>query len=60
VMTSITYLIRLQSDLNEHVKGEYEFRNAWNGTRIITNEMGKSVAPGAAASATTGNSEDTS
>jgi hypothetical protein len=28
VMTSITYLIRLQSDLNEHVKGEYEFRNA--------------------------------
>jgi hypothetical protein len=25
VMTSTTNLIRLQSDLKEHVKGEYEF-----------------------------------
>jgi hypothetical protein len=28
VMTSTTNLIRLQSDLKEHVKGDYEFRNA--------------------------------
>jgi hypothetical protein len=27
VMTSTTHLIRLQSDLKEHVKGEYGFRN---------------------------------
>jgi hypothetical protein len=27
VMTSTTNLIKLQSDLKEHVKGEYEFRN---------------------------------
>jgi hypothetical protein len=27
VMNSTTYLIALQSDLKEHVKGEYEFRN---------------------------------
>jgi hemin uptake protein HemP len=36
VMTSNTNLIRLQSELQEHVKGEYEFRNTRNGTRIIT------------------------
>jgi hypothetical protein len=28
--------IRLQSDLKQHVKGEYDFRNTRNGTRIIT------------------------
>jgi hypothetical protein len=39
VMTSITNLIRLQSDLNAHIKGEYEFRNTRNGTRKITKEM---------------------
>jgi hypothetical protein len=39
VMTSTTNLIRLQSDLKEHVKGEYEFRNTRNGTRIIAKEM---------------------
>jgi hypothetical protein len=38
-MTSATSLIRLQSDLKEHVKGEYEFRNTRNGTRFITKEM---------------------
>jgi hypothetical protein len=27
VMTSTTNLIRLQSDLKDHVKGQYEFRN---------------------------------
>jgi hypothetical protein len=40
-MTSTTNLIRLQSDLNDHVKREYEFRNAWNGTRISTKEITK-------------------
>jgi hypothetical protein len=38
-MTSTTNLIQLQSDLKEHAKGEYEFRNTRNGTRIITIEM---------------------
>jgi hypothetical protein len=35
VMTSTTKIIRLQSDSKEHVKGEHEFRNTRNGTRII-------------------------
>jgi hypothetical protein len=39
VMTSTTNFIRLQSDLKEHVRGEYKFRNTQNGTRIITKEM---------------------
>jgi hypothetical protein len=39
VMTSTTNLIWLQNDLKEHIKGEYEFRNTRNGTRIITKEM---------------------
>jgi hypothetical protein len=39
VMTSTTNLIRLRSDLKEHVKGEHEFRNTRNGTRVITKEM---------------------
>jgi hypothetical protein len=39
VMTSTTKPIRLQSDLKEHVKREYEFRNTRNGTRVITKEM---------------------
>jgi hypothetical protein len=30
-ITSTTNLIRLQSDLKDHVNGEYEFRNARNG-----------------------------
>jgi hypothetical protein len=38
VMTSTTNLIQLQSDLKEHVKGEYEFQNTRNGTRVITKE----------------------
>jgi hypothetical protein len=38
-MTSTANPIRLQSDLKEHVKGEYEHRNTRNGTRIITEEM---------------------
>jgi hypothetical protein len=39
MMTSVTNLIQLQSDLKDHVKGEYEFRNTRNGTCIITKEM---------------------
>jgi hypothetical protein len=39
VMISTTNLIRLQRDLKEYVKGEYEFRNTRNGTRITTKEM---------------------
>jgi hypothetical protein len=39
VTISTTNLIRLQSDFKEHVKGEYEFRNTRNGTRIIKKEM---------------------
>jgi hypothetical protein len=39
VMTSTTNLICLLSDLKEHGKAEYEFRNSRNGTRIITKEM---------------------
>jgi hypothetical protein len=35
MITSTTNLIRLQRDLKEHVKGEYEFRNTRNGTCII-------------------------
>jgi hypothetical protein len=35
LMTSTTNLIRVQGDLKEHVKGEYDFRN----TRIIIKEM---------------------
>jgi hypothetical protein len=39
MMISTTNLIRLQSELKDHVKGEYEFRNTPNGTRTITKEM---------------------
>jgi hypothetical protein len=39
VMTSTTNLIRLQSDLKDHVKGQYEFRNTRNETRIVTKEI---------------------
>jgi hypothetical protein len=39
LMTSTTNLIRLQSDLKEHFRGEYEFQNTRNGTCIITKEM---------------------
>jgi hypothetical protein len=37
--TSTTNLIQLQSDLKEHVRGKYQFRSTYNGTRIITKEM---------------------
>jgi hypothetical protein len=39
VMTYATNLTRLQNDLKDHVKGQYEFRNTRNGTRTITKEM---------------------
>jgi hypothetical protein len=39
VMTFTTNLIGAQRDLKGHVKGEYEFRNIRNGTRILTKEM---------------------
>jgi hypothetical protein len=42
VMTPTTNIIRIQSDLKDHVKGEYEFRNTRNGTRIITKEVADS------------------
>jgi hemin uptake protein HemP len=35
VMISTRNLIRLQSDLKEHVKGEYEFQNTRNGHLVI-------------------------
>jgi DNA replicative helicase MCM subunit Mcm2 (Cdc46/Mcm family) len=44
VMTFTTNLIQLQSDLKEHAKGEYEFRNTRSGTRIITKEMADYLA----------------
>jgi hypothetical protein len=37
--TSTTNLIRLKSDLKDHIKGEYEFQYTQNGTHIITKEM---------------------
>jgi hypothetical protein len=36
VMTSTTNRIRLQSDLKERIRGEYEFRNTRDETRAIT------------------------
>jgi hypothetical protein len=44
MITSTTNLIQLQSDLKEHVKGKYEFRNKRNGTRIIKTEMADYLA----------------
>jgi hypothetical protein len=41
MMIFTTNLIRLQSDLKEHVKGEYEFRNTRQGTRIIEKNGGQ-------------------
>jgi hypothetical protein len=38
-MTSTINLILLQTNLKEHAKGEYEFRNTRTGTRIIKKEM---------------------
>jgi hypothetical protein len=35
-MASTTNLIQLQSDLEDHIKEKYEFRNIRNGARIIT------------------------
>jgi hypothetical protein len=34
MMTTTTKLIQLQSDLKDHVKGQYEFRNTGNGPQI--------------------------
>jgi hypothetical protein len=34
-----TNLIRLQSDLKDHVKGQYEFQNTRNEIRIVTKEI---------------------
>jgi hypothetical protein len=39
MMTSTTKFIRLQSDLKEHVKRQYELRNKRTGTSIITKEI---------------------
>jgi hypothetical protein len=39
MMPSIINLIRLQSDLKDHVKGQREIRNTRNVIRIITKEM---------------------
>jgi hypothetical protein len=36
---TITNFIRLQSELKDHIKEEYELRNTLNGTRLITKEM---------------------
>jgi hypothetical protein len=44
IFTSTTNVIRLQSDLKDHVKGEYEFRNTRHGTSIITNEVADYLA----------------
>jgi hypothetical protein len=42
-MTFTTNLNQLESNLKEHIKGEYEFQNTRNGTRIIK-EMADSSA----------------
>jgi hypothetical protein len=39
VTTFTTNLSRLQSDLKDHVNGQYEFWNRWNGTCIMTKEI---------------------
>jgi hypothetical protein len=39
VMTFATPLVRIQSDIKKHVKGEYEIQNTRNETRIIIKEM---------------------
>jgi hemin uptake protein HemP len=39
IMTSRTNLIQLQSELKEHDKKEYEFRNTRKGTHILTKVM---------------------
>jgi hypothetical protein len=39
ILTSATNLITLQAKLNGLVQGSLEFRNARNGTRVITKEM---------------------
>jgi hypothetical protein len=36
IMTSTTNLIQLQRDVQDHIEGECKFRNAQNGTCIIT------------------------
>jgi hypothetical protein len=37
--TSTTNLIRFQSDLKDHIKGEFKYQYIRNGTHIVTNEM---------------------
>jgi hypothetical protein len=44
VITSTANFIRLQNDLKEHVKGEYEFQNTQNGNRIATKEIANNLA----------------
>jgi hypothetical protein len=44
MMTSTINLIRLQSNLKDHVKREFKYRYTRNGTRIITNEMADYLA----------------
>jgi hypothetical protein len=39
MMTRTIYLILLQSDLKEHIKREFEFKNTGNRTHIITKAM---------------------
>jgi hypothetical protein len=39
VMTTTANLIRLETNLKENVKGEYEFRNAKCGANIIIKGM---------------------
>jgi hypothetical protein len=44
MMTLARNLVRLKSDLKDHVEGEYEFRNTRSQTRIITKEVADSSA----------------
>jgi hypothetical protein len=39
MMTSTINLIQFQSNLKDHIEGEYNFLNTRNGTRIITKEV---------------------
>jgi hypothetical protein len=39
MIISTTNLIQLQSELNDHVKGEHQFRNTRNETHIIRKDM---------------------
>jgi hypothetical protein len=39
IVTFTTNFIWLKSHIKYHVKGEYEYRNTWSGTSIITKDM---------------------